>query len=203
MSISIPVKSTSTDLELASLAQQGNLRAFNLLVERYQTLVYNITYRIAGNPDLANDATQEALILAYRKIGQFRGGSFRAWLARIATNCAYDQLRSRRRHNSTSIEDMVEEEDRAPQLVDNGVSPEEAVLATELSEAINSAVLTLPPDQRSVLVLVDFNQLNYDEAAAALGISLGTVKSRLSRARAKVREALLDHPELLPPELRP
>jgi RNA polymerase sigma-70 factor (ECF subfamily) len=98
---------------------------------------------------------------------------------------------------------MVEEEDRAPQLVDNGVSPEEAVLATELSEAINSAVLTLPPDQRSVLVLVDFNQLNYDEAAAALGISLGTVKSRLSRARAKVREALLDHPELLPPELRP
>ncbi|NPV07513.1 MAG: sigma-70 family RNA polymerase sigma factor [Anaerolineae bacterium] len=188
---------------MASLAQQGDLAAFNVLVQRYQSLAYNVTYRITGDADLASDATQEALILAYRKIGQFRGGSFRAWLARIATNCAYDQLRSRQRHRASSIEDLVEEHDRVAELVDDRVSPEDAALGAELSRAIAAAVLKLPPDQRSVIVLVDFNQFNYDEAADALGLSLGTVKSRLSRARGRVREMLLEHPELLPAGLRP
>mgnify|MGYP002685754097 CR=1 FL=1 len=87
--------------------------------------------------------------------------------------------------------------------MDDRASPEEAALGAELSRAIAAAVLKLPPEQRSVVVLVDFNQFNYDEAADALGISLGTVKSRLSRARGKVRQVLLEHPELLPAGLRP
>lgn len=204
MSQSAPVKSILTDLDLASQAKQGCLEAFNILVMRHQALLYNVAFRVTGNADLAADATQEAFILAYRKIGQFRGGSLRAWLARIATNCAYDQLRSRRRHGASSIEDMVEQEDRLAQLVDPGASPDEAAVSSELGRAISAAILTLPPDQRSVIILVDYNHFNYEEAAEALGTSLGTVKSRLSRARARVRAILvLNHPELLPEGLRP
>lgn len=198
MSGSTPVKSTAVDLELVREAKKGSLTAFNTLAVRHQTLLYNVAYRITGNVDLASDATQEALILAYRRLHQYRGGSLRAWLARIATNCAYDQLRVRKRQNATSLEDMVEEEDRLGVLEDPGASPEDSAMASELGEAISAAVLSLPTDQRSVIVLVDYNHFDYQETAEALDISLGTVKSRLSRARARVREELTrHHPELL------
>jgi len=204
VSESVPVKSIGSDQDLVRRAKQGHLDAFNVLAARHQTLMYNIAYRITGSADLAEDATQEALIHAYRKIGQYRGGSLRAWLARIATNSSYDQLRSRRRQGATSIEEMVEEEDRLVQLVDRAASPEEEAVSGELGRAIASAVLGLPPDQRSVVVLVDYNHFDYEEAAEALDISLGTVKSRLSRARARLREVLLEtHPELLPDRFRP
>ncbi len=197
-----PSKSNPPDLDLARQAQDGNLAAFNALVARYQSLAYNITYRITGSADSAGDATQEAMILAYRKIRQYRGGSFKAWLGRIATNCAYDRLRARQRRRSESIEDIVEDEDRNPALVDGSPSPEERALSGELSEAITAAITRLSPDQQAVLVLVDLNGFNYDEASAALGVSLGTIKSRLSRARAAVRQILLERPELLPDNLR-
>ncbi|MHB0878034.1 MAG: RNA polymerase sigma factor [Anaerolineae bacterium] len=191
-----------SDLDLISQAQGGSLMAFNVLVSRYQPLVFNVAYRLTGDGEAAADASQEAFILAYRKLGQFRGGSFRAWLARIATNCSYDSLRAKQRRRTTSIDEMVEEEERCPELVNGTHSPEEYALASELSGAINGAIGCLPPDQRAVLVLVDISGFDYDEAAAALDCSLGTVKSRLSRARAKVREALMAHPELLPSSFR-
>ncbi len=204
MSRSIPVKSISTDQDLVREARDGSLGAFNALVARHQRLLYNVAYRVTGNTDLAADATQDALILAFRRLHQYRGGSLRAWLARIATNCAYDQLRARRRHSATSIEDMVEDEDRLNLLVDRDASPEDTALNTELGAAIEAAVLSLPFDQRAVIALVDYNHLDYEEAAQALGVSLGTVKSRLSRGRARVREILVErHPELLPSGLRP
>ncbi|NLT43822.1 MAG: sigma-70 family RNA polymerase sigma factor [Anaerolineae bacterium] len=203
MSGSIPVKSSPADPDLVREAKKGSLTAFNALAARHQTLLYNVAYRVTGNPDLAADATQEALILAYRRLHQYRGGSLRAWLARIATNCAYDQLRARKRQSTTSLEDMVEEEDRLGALEDPHASPEDAALATELGEAIAAAVLTLPEDQRSVIALVDYNHFDYEETAQALDISLGTVKSRLSRARARVRNELLRrHPELLASRMR-
>jgi RNA polymerase sigma-70 factor, ECF subfamily len=191
-----------SDIDLITQAQGGSLGAFNALVQRYQPLVFNVAYRLTGNSDAAEDACQEALILAYRKLGQFRGGSFRAWLARIATNCSYDSLRAKQRRRTNSIDEMVEEEERCPELVNGTHSPEELALASELSGAINGAIGRLPPDQRAVLVLVDINGLDYDEAATALDCSLGTVKSRLSRARAKVRDILMANPELLPPSFR-
>lgn len=195
-------KSKLSDADLAHQAQAGNLPAFNALVERHQSLAYNITYRLTGDRDAADDATQEAFLLAYRKIDQFRGGSFRAWIARIATNCAYDSLRSKKRARTSSIDDMVEDEERCPALVSTGQSPEQHAVAAELSRAIMAAIGSLAPDHKAVVVLVDLNGLDYEEAAAALGVSLGTVKSRLSRARAKVRDALMAHPELLPPSMR-
>ncbi len=204
MSRSAPVKSISADQDLVREAKGGSLNAFNALATRNHGLLYNVAYRITGNPDLAADATQDALILAFRRLHQYRGGSLRAWLARIATNCAYDQLRARQRHSATSIEDMVEDEDRLGLLVDGGASPEDAALTAELGAAIEAAVLALPFDQRAVIALVDYNHLDYEEAAQALDVSLGTVKSRLSRGRARVREVLLErHPELLPSGLRP
>jgi len=195
-------KRDSAESELIARAQTGDLGCFNLLVQRYQQLAYNVAYRLTGDADSADDATQEAFILAYRKLGQYRGGSFRAWLARIATNCAYDCLRARKRSRASSIEEMVEAEERNPELVNHRQSPEQQALASELSHAIGRAIIDLPPDQRAVLVLVDLNGLDYDEAALALNMPLGTVKSRLSRARAKVREALMASPELLPGSLR-
>ncbi|MGQ9555039.1 MAG: RNA polymerase sigma factor [Anaerolineae bacterium] len=202
MSVFATGKSNLPDQDLVQQAQAGDLPAFNVLVLRYQTLAYNIAYRLIGNGDAAADATQEAFILAYRKIGQFRGGSFRAWLARIATNCAFDSLRSKKRSRTSSIDEIAEDEERSPTLISGAQSPEQHALAAELSQAISRAVQVLPPDQRAIVVLIDLNGLDYHEAAVALGISLGTVKSRLSRARAKVREQLLAHPELLPASLR-
>ena len=193
---------SNSDMDLIVRAQSGSLPSFNLLVQRYQPLVFNVAYRLTGNAEAAEDASQDAFILAYRKLGQFRGGSFRAWLARIATNCAYDSLRAKQRRRTSSIDEMVEEEERSPVLVNGTHSPEEHALASELSAAINAAITALPSDQRAVLVLVDITGFDYDEAAAAMECSLGTVKSRLSRARAKVRDALLAHPELLPPSFR-
>lgn len=193
---------SKSDTDLITQAQGGSLGAFNALVQKYQPLVFNVAYRLTGNSEYAEDACQEAFILAYRKLGQFRGGSFRAWLARIATNCSYDSLRAKQRRRTNSIEELVEEEERSAVLVNGTHSPEEHAIAAELSGAIDKAIGRLPPDQRAVLVLVDVNGFDYDEAAAALGCSLGTVKSRLSRARAKVRDILLAHPELLPPSFR-
>lgn len=192
----------NSDMDLIARAQGGSLAHFNLLVQRYQSLVFNVAYRLTCNAEAAEDAAQETFILAYRRLGQFRGGSFRAWLARIATNCAYDSLRAKQRHRTGSIEELIEDEERSPALVNGRHSPEELALASELSAAIDAAIAALPADQRTVLVLVDINGFDYGEAASAMDTSLGTVKSRLSRARAKVRDALMAHPELLPPSTR-
>jgi RNA polymerase sigma-70 factor (ECF subfamily) len=195
-------KSNPPDQELVRQALSGSLAAFNALVERYQGLVFNICYRLTANQDLAADATQEAFLSAYRHLRQLRDGSFRAWLARIATNCAYDCLRAKRRRQAQSLEELVDEQDRVPALVDDSPSPEQAALAAELSRVVEAAIQELPYDQRAVLVLVDLNGFDYTEVATALQISLGTVKSRLSRARAKLRDKLMADRELLPPGLR-
>jgi len=194
-------KSNPSDQELAKQAQNGDLTAFNLLVERYQALLFNISYRLVGDYETAGDVTQEAFIRAFRRVRQYRGGSMRAWLARIATNCAYDSLRSRKRVAAVGLDDLVDE-DRSAWLVNGSRSPEERVLAIELSEAVNKAVQQLPSDQAAVLVLIDLNGFSYEEASEALGVSLGTVKSRLSRGRAKVRDFFRSCPELLPSGIR-
>ena len=191
------------DAELVRRAREGDLQAYNALVLRYQTLVYNIAGRILVDWDLAQDVAQETFLRAYKNIGGFRGGSLRAWLARIATNCAHDMLRNRRRHPSTSIEDLgPSEADYMSLFGSDAQSPESAVIAAELARAIDIAISCLPVDQRAALALVDLNGFDYREAAAALGIRLGTLKSRLGRARARLRQLLREHEELLPPSLR-
>ncbi len=189
---------------LIATAQQGDVDAFNRLVLAYQNMVYNLAYRILGDGDAAADATQDAFLSAYRAIGRFRGGSFKAWLLRIVTNACYDQLRVKQRRPTTSLEaSLVSDHGASPSFAaDEGEQPEEYVLRQELSRVIQAGIGTLPADQRIALVLSDIQGFRYREIAEITGVSLGTVKSRLSRARAKLRDFLLARGELLPAQYR-
>lgn len=187
---------------LIAQAQRGDLHAFNQLVLAYQSTLYNVAYRILGDADAAADAVQDAFVSAYKAIARFRGGSFKAWLLRIVTNACYDQLRVKQRRPTDSLDDMLVEPEHDTTLRDNSESPEDFVLRQELGLAIQRGLATLPPDQRITLVLSDIEGLSYDEIAEATHVSLGTVKSRLSRARSKLRDYLLHNGELLPAAYR-
>ncbi len=184
---------------LIRAAQRGNLDAFNELVLAYQHRVYNLAYRILGDPAAAADATQETFIAAYRKIGTFRGGSFTSWLLRIVANRCYDELRRRKRRPTVSWEAFGEVNEEAnPALINSGPSPHERAEQAELARLLQAAIDTLPPHQRVVLVLSDVEGLSYAEIAEVVRVPVGTVKSRLARARARLRDLLQERGELLP-----
>ncbi len=187
---------------LIASARRGDARAFNQLVLLYQSMVYNLAYRILSDADAAADATQEAFFSAFQAIRKFRGGSFKAWLLRIVTNACYDQLRSKQRRPTNSLEDLPVEEDHVRFLGAEAESPDEFIERQELNRTIQAGILTLPAEQRVVLVLSDIQGLSYQEIVEATGLSLGTVKSRLSRGRARLRDYLLDRRELLPARYR-
>lgn len=193
------------EASLIRQAQRGDVRAFNVLVRAYQSAVYNVAYRILGDGEAAADVTQDAFTNAYKALQGFEGGSFRAWLMRITTNACYDRLRYQQRRPSTSLEEMAPDPDMAeppPALVDRGESPEEYTLRQELSRLMENGIQALPPDQRITLVLSDIQGYSYEEIALATGVELGTVKSRLSRARARMRDFLITQRELLPAPYR-
>jgi len=179
-------------------ATRGDLDVFNTLILRYQDSAYTLAFRIMGDPHTAADAAQEAMITAYRRLNTYRGGSFRAWLLRITTNQCYDELRRRQRRPAASIDDMGDD----PPLSDEADTPEEAVQQRELRRAIQQCINALNADQRVVLVLCDLEGLDYQTIAESVGTQIGTVKSRLSRARASIRDCLQGVRELLPPAYR-
>lgn len=190
---------------LISDAKGGDLEAFNRLVLEYQDLVYYQAYRIMGDAQSAEDAAQEAFISAYRKLSSYRGGSFRAWLLRIVTNACYDELRRRKRRPTTPLEPLGadEEEVESPRwLSDPGESPEDFAERVELSGAIQRCLDDLPDEFRVVVVLVDVQGFDYREASQVVGRPVGTVKSRLSRARERMRDCLQGVWELLPAAFR-
>ncbi len=193
------------EVALIRAARDGDLNSFNRLVLAYQNLVYNQAYRVLGEPQAADDATQEAFISAFRSIRSYRGGSFRAWLLRIVTNACYDELRRRKRRPTTPLEpldDAGEEIESPSWMVDPGESPEESAERDELAQAIQHCINALPPEFRAVVALVDVQGMDYAEASEAIGKPLGTVKSRLARARARLRECLQGFWELLPSTFR-
>jgi RNA polymerase sigma-70 factor (ECF subfamily) len=191
------------DQALAAAAQQGDLDAFNQLVIHYQKLAYHVAYRILSNSDAAADATQDAFLRAYKAINQYRGGSFKAWVLRIVTNTCYDQLRVKQRRPTSSLDALlVTEPAPGPSLMDQPESPEAYAERQELSRAIQAGINDLPPDQRIALTLRDVAGMPYQEIAEVTRVSLGTVKSRISRARAKLRDYLLAQQELLPAQYR-
>ncbi|MBN1313168.1 MAG: sigma-70 family RNA polymerase sigma factor [Anaerolineae bacterium] len=184
-------------------AQKGDITSYNTLVLHYQERVYNIAYRIMGEADSASDATQEAFIAAFRSIRTFRGGSFRAWLSRIVTNACYDELRRRKRHPQASLDALyVEDETPNPHLIAHSETPEQYTQRMELQTAIQTCLQDLPEDQRIAAVLSDIEGFSYEEIATAVGVALGTVKSRLSRARVRMRDCLQGFEELLPAAYR-
>jgi RNA polymerase sigma-70 factor (ECF subfamily) len=187
---------------LIKKAQDGDLAAFNRLVLTYQEAVYNVAYRIMGEPQSAEDATQEAFISAYQGLKRFRGGSFKSWLMRIATNACYDELRRRKRRPQSSLDKITEENESFAFLRSPDEGPEQAQQRLELVKAIEDCLRELPDDQRITAVLGDVEGYNYQEIAGITGVSLGTVKSRMSRARSKLRDCLQGVKELLPASYR-
>ena len=190
---------------LVSAAQRGDLDSFNCLVVTYQDQVFSHAYRMMGEEEAAADAAQDAFISAFRNLRSFRGGSFRAWLFRIVTNACYDELRRRKRRPSTSLEpldDTGEEVESPAWLADPSDTPEQRLERVELEKAIQHCLEGLPEDFRAVVVMIDVHGLDYIEAAESLGKPVGTVKSRLARARGRLRECLKGIAELLPAVFR-
>lgn len=186
-------------------AQRGDLEAFNRLILAYQDRVYNQAFRVLGEYQSADDATQEAFISAYKSIRSFRGGSFRAWLLRIVTNACYDELRRKKRRPTTPLEPVDDEGDEIESpnwIADPGELPEDSIARAELANAIQACLDQLSEDFRVVVVLVDVQGLDYLEASEVIGKPLGTIKSRLARARNRMRECLQGFWELLPHSMR-
>jgi RNA polymerase sigma-70 factor (ECF subfamily) len=184
--------------EESSLIQRsrgGDVAAFNVLVERYQRGLYNLCLRMLGSAAAAEDATQDAFIAAFRRLASFRGGSFRAWLYRIAANTCYDELRRRRARPTLSLDATVAEGGLA-EMAGQGPSPARQVERQETVAAIQRALDALPPDQRLAVILCDVQGMDYAEISAVTGAPLGTVKSRIARARLRLRDLLQADPAL-------
>jgi RNA polymerase sigma-70 factor (ECF subfamily) len=193
------------ELALIQDAQRGDLAAFNSLVLAYQETVFNTALRILGDDEQAADASQDAFISAFRSLNSFRGGSFRAWLMRTVTNTCLDELRRRKRRPTTPLEPETsdgEEVESPSWLADPSASPEEQLDQAELEHAIQHCLDALPIDFRSVVVLADIQGLDYAEVASAVRKPLGTIKSRLARARLRLRDCLQSFRELLPAAFR-
>jgi len=182
-----------SEIDLVMQAKKGNVEAFNRLVLTYQDRIYSLSARILGDYDQAEDITQHTFMTAYTNLPRFRNGSFRSWLYRIATNACYDELRRRKRHPVSSIEDEIATEEKILPLYDfsaSSVLPETELERHELALVVQHALDQLDVDHKAVVVLVDQQDLDYQQAADVLGVPVGTVKSRLARARQKLRQLL-------------
>lgn len=191
--------------ELVQQARQGDSAAFNQLVLTYQQQMFNLSLRILLDEKLAEDVTQEAFLAAFRAFSGFRGGSFRAWMTRIVTNRCYDELRRQKRQPSLPIESMNEdgdEMDDPPVLKDESDLPEDQLAKSELEIAILNCLKELSIEYRTALLLVDVQGFDYQEASQVIGKPIGTLKSRLARARLAVQDCLQGAWELLPESYR-
>lgn len=190
-------KVTASDEDLVRQSKDGDLSAFNALVERYQVAVYNLCIRLLGNREAAEDATQEAFLSAYRAIGRFEGGNIRSWLLRIAANQAKDELRrKRRKHRAGSLDEIFDTMDAPVEVPDHAESPEDRASRSAVSSALQEALMELPFDQRRAIVLVDVLGYPYDEVASICDTTPGTIKSRIHRGREKLRGIVRRNPEL-------
>ncbi len=194
------------ELAMVQYAQKGDLDAFNRLVLAYQEMAFNLAYRMLSDEDAAADATQNAFFSAYRSLSSYRGGSFRAWIMRMVTNTCYDELRRRQRRPTTPLEPMDNEDNEEIEspawLADTSPTPEQAVEKEELDGAVQHCLNGLPEEFKAVIVMVDVEGMDYQEVSSAIGKPLGTVKSRVARARLKLRDCLQGFWELLPAQFR-
>jgi len=183
---------------LIERARRGDLDAFNALVERYQPAIFNLCLRMLGRREAAEDATQETFLAGYRAGAILQGNHIGAWFLRIAANACYDELRRRGRKPGGSLDAMLDDPEHPFTPPAHGPSPEDEALHAEARRDIERALLQLPIDQRLAVILCDVEGLHYDEIAEVTRSSLGTVKSRISRGRSRMREILSAEAEHLP-----
>jgi len=178
--------------ELVAAAKAGDVSAFETLVGRYERKIFRLTQNITQNREDAEDAMQEAFLKAYEHLGNFEGNSrFYTWLVRIAVNQALMKLRKRRPNHVSLDEEIDTGEDTVPREVEDwGPSPEQRYEQTELSGILGQVIGELDPSFRTVFQLRDIDEMSTEETAEALGLSVPAVKSRLLRARLKLRQKL-------------
>lgn len=173
-----------TDRELIAAHLNGDRHAFDGIVERYEKRVWAVCLRMCGDPDDARDAAQDTFVTAFRSIGSFRGDALLStWLHRIAVNASLDVLRKRGRNKSQPVEEV-------PEVASDAPGPEEEAVRSGRAAAVHAALKRLSDEHRSVIVLHDLQGLQYPEVAEALDVPVGTVKSRLHRARAEMARLL-------------
>ena len=180
--------------QLIDAAIAGDSYAFEQLVQPLEGRIYAVALRMCQNREDAQDCMQEAMIRIYRALSGFKGqSSFSTWVYRITMNTCLDELRRRKARKSTSLDNLV---DAGWSPSDETDTPERHAVQSEQRRTIERAIADLPEDMRAAIVLRDIQGLAYDEIAAALDVNVGTVKSRISRARERLREKLSAHPEL-------
>ena len=185
----------NNETTLIADAVKGNLDAFNQLVMKYQNMAYGHAYALVGDPDAADDITQESFLKAFQNLFRFRGGSFRAWFMRIVTNTSYDLLRGFNKHPTQPlfpVDEYGEELESISWIADPEAGVETTFDRKEISKRLLQALDELPADFRSVLTLIDLYELDYSEATQILNIPVGTVKSRLARARLRMQTKMKD-----------
>lgn len=176
-------------ITLVKKSQNGDMRAFEQLVEQYYSRIYNIALGIMGTQHLAEDASQNALIKMYRSVGGFKFQSkFSTWVYRITTNVCMDELRKNRRNASVSMDDVGES---VFDIKDNEASPEDSLIAEEKRQLLYKGIARLKNEQKQIIVLRDINGFSYAEIAQILKCTEGTVKSRISRAREALKNILI------------
>lgn len=184
---------------LLAMAKTGDVDSFNRLVALHQDAVYGFSLSLTRQHAVADDVTQETFISAFRSIANMRGSNVKSWLLKIARNKAYDHFRRQSRRQESSVED--ETTAFRERLPSDNPSPSDVAINSELRDAIEHCVGALSHEHREVVVLIDVQGGSYEDASSVTGVSIGTIKSRLNRARRRVRDCLRSIPGLLPEQL--
>lgn len=180
--------------KLIEQAIDGDPAAFNRLMEMHEKRMYAVALRMFGNREDAQDCLQEAMLRVYRSIGGFKAqSSFGTWVYRITMNTCLDEIRRKKNKQNTSLDGML---DLGWSPADDSAAPEKQVIQKELKKRINQCIGELPEDMRSPIIMRDIHGYSYDEIAEMLNVNVGTIKSRISRGREKLREKMSDFSEL-------
>jgi len=192
-----------TDEDLVQKIKNGDIDAFDQLVQRYEGKIYSVAYRFMGNHADAGDLAQDTFIRMYQALPSFRGdSSFATWLYRVAANACRDELRKRQRRRSVSMDEMIEASPANMPAAASDYSPEETAQRHETQRQVQECLNQLSNDHRLILVMREIQGLSYEEIASVLDCSLGTVKSRISRARNALKEKIKEQGELLDRDCR-
>ncbi|MDO7788509.1 sigma-70 family RNA polymerase sigma factor [Desulforamulus aquiferis] len=188
---------------LVERSKKGDRAAFEHLVQLYENKVYTIAYRLMGNHADAADLAQDSFIKIYQALPNFRGdASFSTWIYHITVNVCRDELRKRQRRPTVSLDEPANDNGSTYEVRSTAPGPEEELDRNETQAMVQRCLNSLSDDYRTVLVMREIKEMSYEEIAEALGCSLGTVKSRLSRARQALKEKISKQMELLPPSNR-
>ncbi|MBD3177107.1 MAG: sigma-70 family RNA polymerase sigma factor [Armatimonadia bacterium] len=181
----------ASDAELVRRSQGGDLAAFDQLVRRHEARAINVAYRTLGDLDAAHDAAQEAFVAAWRSLRKFKGQSaFGTWLYRILHNACLDHIKRRKRRGEVSLDAADDDNPGPPEPADPALGPEGELDQDETQQLVHKALARLPDHHRQLLILFDIQGMTYQEICDIVGLPMGTVKSRLNRARHALRREL-------------